>query len=295
MDCQTSQNRVHYILWMFMPVIICFAVQYALSIMEIQAVVAYEVANYYGEGYTAFILNIYNDIASDAGMGVIYILYPVICIPIFIYIYFKEYRQKDKPFIKGVSGNIPCTIAGIIVFTIGAQYTCMYIMNSVATAFPSWLEEYEQIMEAAGISDSMTVTMTVYSIILGPIVEELTFRVLTYKAASKLMPAHMAIIVQALLFGAYHMNMLQAIYAFALGLGLGYVMYKYDNVIITIIIHVAFNLLGTIGNNYLVYGGDTLITYFLWMLGSLIVTYAGIKLLKKGMPGVKSGINNADI
>jgi membrane protease YdiL (CAAX protease family) len=109
------------------------------------------------------------------------------------------------------------------------------------------------------------------------------------------MPYYLAIIVQAILFGAFHMNAIQGCYAFVLGLGMGYVMHLYNNIFVTIIIHMIFNLIGTYGSDFLPYGGDTIIGFFLWMLGSLVVTYVSIILLRKGASSVKEKEFTADI
>jgi membrane protease YdiL (CAAX protease family) len=138
--------------------------------------------------------------------------------------------------------------------------------------------------------------MIVYALILGPICEELIFRGVTYHSAAKVMPYYWAIIVQAILFGAFHMNHLQSLYAFVLGLGLGYIMYLYDNIIITILIHMAYNIIGTVLSELLPVGGNTPITFFMCVLFALLVTYGGVILLKKGaIIPIKNEEENTDI
>jgi hypothetical protein len=54
-----------------------------------------------------------------------------------------------------------------------------------------------------------------------------------------------AVFIQGLLFGIMHMNLVQGVYAFLLGMILGYIRYKYKTVILTVCAHVVFNIFGT--------------------------------------------------
>ena len=181
------------------------------------------------------------------------------------------------------------------MFCIGMQYVSMFLMNAIGSAFPTLLEEYESILESAGITEEITFLMAVYAVFLGPVVEELIFRGVTFSAAKKVMPYYMAIIVQAILFGAFHLNVIQGCYAFVLGLGLGYIMHMYDNILLTIFVHILFNIVGTFFSESLPFSGDTIISFFFSVLFALIVTYGGLLLLKRGSASVKEEDNLADI
>ena len=294
MDQHKKHDIFYYMVCMFMPILTCILVQYVLAMIEVEILAIKVIADYTGGGMAGYYDMLFEASSSSTAMGCVYIAYCAVCIPLFIYLYFKEFRDK-KPLVKGVSDNVPFTILGIILFAIGAQYVCGYIMNVVAAVMPAWLDEYTQLIESAGLGDDMSFIMIIYSAILAPVLEEFAFRGITFKAARKIMPWYVAIIVQAILFGAFHMNAMQGIYAGALGLGLGYIMYRYDNLLITIIVHFVFNILGTVFSQYLVMGGNTVITFFLWVLGSLVVTYGGMVLLSIGAPGLKIKDNSADI
>jgi membrane protease YdiL (CAAX protease family) len=204
--------------------------------------------------------------------------------------------MKGKTYsVKGISKNVPVTIAGVALFCIGMQYVSIFIMNALAAAKPAWMEEYEALLESAGLDGNISVILGLYAVLLGPVVEEFIFRGLTQSAASKVMPYYLAIFVQAVLFGAFHMNPIQSCYAFVLGLGLGYIMYLYDNIVITIIIHIIYNIFGTIGSEILPSGGENIITFFFSVLFALIVSYAGLVLLKRSSARVKEEGTSADI
>lgn len=81
--------------------------------------------------------------------------------------------------------------------------------------------------------------------IIGPVAEELFFRKAMIDRLSGFHPAD-AIVYSALLFGLVHGNLTQFLYAFPLGLLLGFVYYRTQNIGHTILLHVAVNLLGGI-------------------------------------------------
>lgn len=82
--------------------------------------------------------------------------------------------------------------------------------------------------------------------ILGPIMEEIVFRGFILKELRKIMPVAAAIIVQALLFGIIHLNILQSSYAFVIGLVLGIAFVATKTLYAPIIIHLSFNTLNVI-------------------------------------------------
>jgi len=51
-----------------------------------------------------------------------------------------------------------------------------------------------------------------------------------------------AVFLSAVLFGAYHGNMVQGVYAFVLGTLLGFIAYKFDSLVPNIVLHMAINV-----------------------------------------------------
>ena len=113
-------------------------------------------------------------------------------------------------------------------------------------AFPQWLQQYEDLLKTAGLDSSITLPMLLYSVLLAPVCEELIFRGTTMHLARRALPFWLANTMQALLFGLFHMNWIQGIYAFALGLVLGYVCEKGGSIYYSILLHILFNLWGTV-------------------------------------------------
>lgn len=143
------------------------------------------------------------------------------------------------------------------------------------------MKAYEKLMETAGISSGLTVSMFFYSILLAPIGEELLFRGVTMHQAKKVFPFWGANIMQALLFGIFHMNMIQGIYAFFLGMVLGYICEKGGSIYQSILFHMMFNFWGTIISGLLPTGKSTLFFILYFAIG-IICTFGGLILFRFG-------------
>ncbi|MDR0861947.1 MAG: CPBP family intramembrane metalloprotease [Oscillospiraceae bacterium] len=83
-----------------------------------------------------------------------------------------------------------------------------------------------------------------YSIMLAPIVEEVTYRHLLYKPLKKV-STFLAIVVPAVLFAITHGNLFQVVYALPAGIFMGAARHKYGSLVFSVLIH-ALNNLSTI-------------------------------------------------
>lgn len=93
------------------------------------------------------------------------------------------------------------------------------------------------------ISDLSPVTILIYTVILAPIVEEYIFRKLIVDRAVRYGEG-VAILTSGLMFGLFHGNLNQFVYAFSIGVFLGYIYVKTGKLIITIAMHMMFNFVG---------------------------------------------------
>lgn len=134
-----------------------------------------------------------------------------------------------------------CILAGI-----GLQLVIDFLLNIAALAFPNAMEAYSQLVETVGIGETTWISLLA-TVILAPISEELLFRGLTLRfLRSAGVKFAIANVLQALFFGILHMNLVQGIYAFAVGLVLGYVAGKCRTVFLPILLHLCFNIAGTV-------------------------------------------------
>ena len=288
-------EKKKYIPWIFLPCVVVYVLEFLLTIFVMEGSIVYAIGTFKGNTWDELIDYVMDMAMSSVTDGMIFVLYSVIGIIMFSICYNKMFMEGKSYSLKGISKNVPMTVGGLVLLCIGMQYVSGFLMDSLSAAFPSWLEEYIEIFEAAGFDGDVSMLLILYVLLLGPIVEEIIFRGIVYSAARKVMPYYLAIIVQALLFGAFHMNPIQSCYAFVLGLGMGYVMYLYDNLILSIIIHISYNIIGLFCSGAISFGEGNIISFFFYTLFSLIVTYFGILLLKKGANTVNEDDKLADI
>ena len=86
----------------------------------------------------------------------------------------------------------------------------------------------------------------VSAVVAAPIVEELLFRGLIYTRLKVLMSSNAAIIVSAAIFGIFHGNLVQFVYALIIGLLIAYVYEKYKTIFAPIMFHVSANLISVL-------------------------------------------------
>ena len=101
-------------------------------------------------------------------------------------------------------------------------------------------------IDSSGITE-YSILWAVATLILPPIVEETIFRglILQYlgRAGAGFVVANL---IQAVLFGVFHMNLVQGIYTALLGFLLGWLAYRYDSILVPMLLHAIFNLFGTV-------------------------------------------------
>ncbi|MFZ5354625.1 MAG: CPBP family intramembrane glutamic endopeptidase [Bacillota bacterium] len=157
------------------------------------------------------------------------------------------------------------------LFTVTTLYT-----TSIYKYFP----EHSELIEALIGNNSFIVTLLTVGII-APLFEEILFRGMIYNELKEHMKVNAVIVIQALLFAIYHMNILQGLYAFVLGIFLGLVYRWYKSIWAPIAIHVLYNSTSVVISRVL---GDAFISqYGLYILIFSLFALAGFTfVLYKG-------------
>lgn len=201
-----------------------------------------------------------------------------------IWVYFIFGKKKPANPVKSFSWM---TLAIIVLCAVGIQYTCSYALAIVDIVKPEWMANYNAMMEAAGLTEVgfMTILATV---ILAPIGEEIIFRGVTLRLAENAgLKFWIANIIQAVLFGIAHLNVVQGIYAFAMGLIIGYIYKKYNSLYVSILLHALINFLGTVVSIWLssmvpeTTSDPGLGICIVGFVGFALVLTAGLLLMKK--------------
>ncbi len=188
-------------------------------------------------------------------------------------------RRLPKPKMKEIFH--PKLIVGIILLIPALQFIISYLVIVISMLMPSWYKAYNDLMENAGMND-ITIVLLLYSVIAAPICEELIFRGVTLHYAKKVLPFWAANVLQAFLFGVYHMNLIQGIYAFIIGLFCGYIFHAGKSIYCSILYHMLFNIWGTMLSNFF-YSGDSIILHIIQIVIAFLMLFTGLILYKKGV------------
>ena len=123
-----------------------------------------------------------------------------------------------------------------------------YILTLTSNLFPNIIKNYEVFESVLTVDNFWLSILTVA--LLPAICEELLFRGVIFNAFNKKYGVLVASIISALIFGIYHMNWIQGINAFILGLSFAYIYYKSDSLFVPIIFHFINNLIATLMSYY---------------------------------------------
>lgn len=127
-------------------------------------------------------------------------------------------------------------------------------------------------------SDTPQWVFFVAGVIIAPVMEEIVFRYLVYKKVSGYGPG-VYIFWSATLFGLFHLNFGQSLYAAALGALFAFIVYKTGSVLYTIILHVLVNLTGGIGLGSIVMRSGSSLALTIYSYYTIALLVAGLVLL----------------
>lgn len=129
----------------------------------------------------------------------------------------------------------------IVAAGVLAQLFVSGVLSLLHGIIPSAFTSYDKLVEEANSAHTPLI-LIVCICILAPIGEELLFRgVMLYYAKRFMLPA-LAVLLQAVLFGVYHGNIVQGSYATFMGIILGAIAYKFKSVVPSMLLHLTVNV-----------------------------------------------------
>ena len=289
---ENRQNKSNDFLLTLLPSIAMLLLNTFVSYGVIFFVVILKIRDYKTSDGNPFdyIMQVATDITSGNTMGALFAIYSVAAVLLFGIWYYIAFIKKSGKKIQLKAEWAKLTtkplfyIPGVILLAFGMQVLCDFLMNILATLVPSWMEFYVQLMENVGLDGEVTPLLILYVVILGPISEELIFRGLTAGYAKRIFRLWVVNVVQAVLFGAMHMNPIQSIYAFVLGLVIGYLVLKSDSLLMGMIIHITFNASSFVVSYVMPEGSKSAIEFGLLLFASMAATYVGFEMIYKNLP-----------
>ena len=153
-------------------------------------------------------------------------------------IWYRKHRPlRDASFKEVSNGTLFLSLA---LMGVSLQCLISICLNMIYPLLPQALiEQYDALMETL-LGGNVWLSFFV-TVILAPLAEELLFRGVTMRKAEKIMSFMAANILQAMLFGIYHGNLIQGMYAFAIGLILGFVVEYFHSIWASILLHAFIN------------------------------------------------------
>ncbi|MGN0335381.1 MAG: lysostaphin resistance A-like protein [Lachnospiraceae bacterium] len=205
----------------------------------------------------------------------------VICIPIFCLIY--KHTKKET---KKVSRNIPMQSRDVLAVIISSAALSLALNNVILLSpLPVWFPSYYENTANLLFADSI-VLQVVQIGILACVAEELLMRGIAYRHLKYRWGRRTAIFVSALIFGIYHFNVVQAVYAFFLGLFFAWLVERYDTLWASIIAHMSANLFSVLisANTIFEFMYEGMIGFCLSTCGAILIFYFVYRWMKATDP-----------
>lgn len=193
----------------------------------------------------------------------IIIITSLIFIPLFYNVY-KKYRVKNNFKINNLFVPLLFGVSISLIYNI-----LLFYLNSIFN-FTSKFE----------VSNLSIIIQILSSGILGPIIEELIFRGIIYNKLKNTLKPMKAIIFTSLVFGLFHSNIIDAIYAFGVSFILIYLYEKYKTLKAPILMHIALNItiilmVNLIIMNYLIFN------IYLFIISIIILLILRVTIIEK--------------
>ena len=162
--------------------------------------------------------------------------------------YYNGYVKKDKLAGKYESvfkrfNKVP-DIAFVVFGALGTLGLAGLISEVASLAFPGAAEKLTQTLGLVVGGNEIIGFITVA--LLAPVCEELAMRGIILQRSKRAFAVVGCMIISAVCFGVFHMNIIQGLYVLPMGLFWGFVGYKYNSVIPCFICHILNNALSGI-------------------------------------------------
>ncbi len=157
-------------------------------------------------------------------------------IPWLMILFRKEKKQNTKYLSEGKkakAGSWAVILTGS--FVLALSLNLLIAASGLQERFPEYSQVAEQMYEEHGS------IVLLAALIFAPITEELTFRGVCFLRIRALAGKGMTILLSGLLFGIYHMNLVQFVYAFLMGMFFAWLFERYRDVKLTVAAHAMAN------------------------------------------------------
>lgn len=167
------------------------------------------------------------------------------------------------------------------IMTFVMCYACMYVCNVIGLIITNIIGILKNGSVQNAMADIATtanpLTTFFIAVICAPVIEEIIFRKLLVDRVSKY-GEKVAILLSGFMFGLFHANLNQFVYAFALGCFFAFIYTRTRNLLYVVTLHMGINFIGSVlGSIMLEQTGTIIFTIYTLLMLAMIVT--GIVLL----------------
>ncbi len=188
----------------------------------------------------------------ENNLALLTILSAVASIPVFLGLMYRDKKKRVMPDAMEMK-KAPVWHYGFIV--VGSAMLCLALNNLLTLSQLSQVSQAYQ--ESSESLYSISFPLQIIGLgILVPIAEEVLFRGVLYKRLRVYLRPLSAMLWSAIIFGAYHGNIVQLIYAFACGMLLAWSYEKFGTIKAPILGHICMNMTSLILTQY---------NFFVWM------------------------------
>lgn len=195
------------------------------------------------DGDIMFAFSQYEHMLKDEGLMTSMLFFVTLCTTLVagIWYYLGYARKKDQIQKEKIRETVfDQTNIGLFVIAGIACYGLAIVVSFVtAIIFPEAMDEFAEMMDMS--LGGNTVVMLVTTVILAPVGEEALFRGIIYHKLLNSNKYIVALLLQGILFGVYHGNIIQGLYVLPLALVMGYFVYHFQSIIPSMIIHAVNN------------------------------------------------------
>lgn len=169
----------------------------------------------------------------------ILVISQLISVVVFGLWYYFAYGRRKRP--ESVGKPEGKHFLMILLIGLTAQFCVSAVLSVVETLAPALMESYVELMELSGLTETTWLSIC-STVLLAPVCEELVCRGLVFRLAGKVSQSFwVANIIQALAFGILHGNLIQGSYAFALGLVIGLLYRRFQDIRLCMLLHAVMN------------------------------------------------------
>ncbi len=267
----------------FMPMLAYVGIELLVSIVYVFLVAFPKLAKEISSG------NILNMEGVDAVLSEIMVsdsmlLLVMVNVAVLIYALRSFIRSESFSFDRRYENSITLSDVGkMVVMAVGLYFSVNIVMTVLVQIFNGLGVSMDELNQTVNGMADMNMLMTVFAVaIVAPIVEEVLVRGLIFNRFRAIGSPAFAICMSAFIFSAMHFPMIvQCVYTFAVGAVFAWAYYKYENILIPIILHIIYNMCSFIFMIEPVYMffstfGGIVVFYF----AGVFMTFLGIKFIK---------------